>query len=137
MVSKGKMTVSDCAVGGLNMTVEGARGKFGQSTTTTHPVIQLRAMAALCNASEFDVTTADAPLAERKIFGDATDQAVLRFAEFVDTGSIAYLRACWRKTYDLAFNSKNKYMIRCFACVKPEAVPETLYKGSLFDAKDT
>ncbi|KAL2204669.1 calcium ATPase [Sarocladium strictum] len=136
-LTTGKMTVSDCAVGGLNMTAEDARGKFSQAGTSTHPVIQLRAIAALCNASEFDVATADAPISERKIFGDATDQAVLRFAEFVETGSVAYLRACWRKTYDLAFNSKNKFMIRCFSCIKSESVPTTLYGGSLFDAKDT
>jgi sodium/potassium-transporting ATPase subunit alpha len=119
------------------MTAEDARGKVSQAGTSTHPVTQLRAIAALCNASDFDVATADAPLSERKIFGDATDQAVLRFAEFVETGSVAYLRACWRKTYDLAFNSKNKFMIRCFSCIKPESVPTTLYGGSLFDAKDT
>ncbi|KAF4447185.1 H+/K+-exchanging ATPase [Fusarium austroafricanum] len=135
-LTTGKMTVSDCAIGGLNMTIENARGRFGQSNTTTHPIIQLRAMAALCNASEFDAATKDAPLAERKIFGDATDQAVLRFAEFVDPSSVDYLRACWKKIYDLAFNSKNKFMIRCFSCVKPEAIATTFSKASSFDTDD-
>jgi sodium/potassium-transporting ATPase subunit alpha len=131
------MTVSGCAVGGSTMTIEDARGQFGQSEALTHPVIQLRAMASLCNASEFDAATRDAPLADRKIFGDATDQAILRFAEFVDPGSVAYLRACWRKTYDLAFNSKNKFMIRCFSCVRPEAIPATVQKNSPFNDRDT
>jgi sodium/potassium-transporting ATPase subunit alpha len=130
------MAVSDCAVGGLNMTIENARGKFGQSKSATHPIIQLRALAALCNASEFDAATKDAPLADRRIFGDATDQAVLRFAEFVDPSSVDYLRACWNKIYDLAFNSKNKFMIRCFSCVRTEAVPTTLSKETSFNSDD-
>lgn len=131
------MTVSDCAIGGLNMAVEDARAKMGLSKSTTHPIIQLRAMAALCNASEFDAATMEAPLAERKIFGDATDQAILRFAEFVDTSSVAYLRSCWKKTYDLAFNSKNKFMIRCFTSSRDEAISQTLSRDSNFDVKDT
>ncbi|WKT44026.1 hypothetical protein QSH57_008879 [Fusarium oxysporum f. sp. vasinfectum] len=131
-----KMAVSDCAVGGLNMTIENARGKFGQSKSATHPIIQLRALAALCNASEFDAATKDAPLADRKIFGDATDQAVLRFAEFVDPSSVDYLRACWNKIYDLAFNSKNKFMIRCFSCTRNEAVAATLSKETAFNTDD-
>ncbi|KAF5664722.1 h+ k+-exchanging atpase [Fusarium heterosporum] len=136
-LTTGKMTVSDCAIGGLNMVVEDARAKMGLSKSSPHPIVQLRAMAALCNASEFDAATMEAPLAERKIFGDATDQAILRFAEFVDTSSVSYLRSCWRKTYDLAFNSKNKFMIRCFSVARSEGISQTLSKDSNFDAKDT
>ncbi|RGP70929.1 h+ k+-exchanging atpase [Fusarium sporotrichioides] len=136
-LTTGKMTVSDCAIGGLNMVVEDARAKMRTSKSSPHPIVQLRAMAALCNASEFDAATMEAPLAERKIFGDATDQAILRFAEFVDTSSVSYLRSCWRKTYDLAFNSKNKFMIRCFASARAEGIYQTLNKDSNFDAKDT
>lgn len=130
------MTVSGCVIANSKMSSEDACKKFTQAAGATHPMAQLRAMAALCNASEFDVATADAPLAQRRIFGDATDQAILRFAELVDTGSVSYLRACWRKTYELAFNSKNKFMVRCFAISKPEAIPTVLSKGSLFEPTD-
>ncbi|KAJ4129766.1 hypothetical protein NW768_006735 [Fusarium equiseti] len=136
-LTTGKMTVSDCAIGGLNMTIEDARAKMGLSKSTGHPISQLRAISALCNASEFDAATVDAPLAERKIFGDATDQAILRFAEFVETSSVAYLRSCWRKTYDLAFNSKNKFMIRCFSSTRHEGISQTLNKDTMFDMNDT
>lgn len=134
--TKGKMTVSGCAIAGFNMPAEEAREKYNQIQGPTHPLAQLRAISALCNAGEFDSTTQDAPLSQRKIFGDATDQAILRFAEFLDDGSVAYLRACWRKTYELAFNSKNKFMIRCFSNTKPEAIPKALSKGSLFEPED-
>lgn len=135
-LTTGIMTVSGCVIANSKMSSEDACKKFTQAAGATHPMAQLRAMAALCNASEFDVATADAPLAQRRIFGDATDQAILRFAELVDTGSVSYLRACWRKTYELAFNSKNKFMVRCFAISKPEAIPTVLSKGSLFEPTD-
>jgi sodium/potassium-transporting ATPase subunit alpha len=73
---------------------------------------QLRAMSGLCNAAEFDAAALNLPLHERPIFGDATDQAILRLSETL--GSVANLRQMWKRTYELAFNSKNKFMIRTF-----------------------
>lgn len=131
------MTVSNCAIGDSNMTLEEAQKRFSQPNGSIHPIGQLRAMAALCNSSEFDAADSEVPVAHRKIFGDATDQAVLRFAELVEADSVAYLRACWRRTYELAFNSKNKFMIRCFSCARPESIPQTLHKSCSFDVKDT
>jgi len=55
------------------------------------------------------------PLHERKINGDATDQAILRFSESL--GSVSELRSSWRKNFELAFNSKNKFMIRILSLV--------------------
>lgn len=73
-------------------------------------VDQLRAVAALCNDSTFDRDTAFLPLAERSIFGDATDQAALRFSESL--GSVANLRSAWKHQFQLAFDSKNKFMAK-------------------------
>ena len=56
------------------------------------------------------------PLNERKIHGDATDQAILRFSESL--GPVSELKQLWRKTFELAFNSKNKFMIRTFSLVE-------------------
>lgn len=53
------------------------------------------------------------PIHERKINGDATDQAVLRLSESL--GSVAQLRQDWKKIFEIAFNSKNKFMIRIMA----------------------
>jgi sodium/potassium-transporting ATPase subunit alpha len=50
---------------------------------------------------------------ERKIAGDATDQAVLRFSESL--GPVHDLQQLWKRTFELAFNSKNKFMIRTLA----------------------
>lgn len=53
------------------------------------------------------------PIHERKINGDATDQAVLRLSESL--GSVAQLRQDWKKIFEIAFNSKNKFMVRIMA----------------------
>lgn len=120
------MTVSDCAIGMQSMTLDELRSPIPFSRVTGSAVSQVRAMASLCNAAELDAAGADLPLAERKIFGDATDSAVLRMAEHLEAGNVAYIRACWSKTFELAFNSKNKFMIRCFNNTRPECVGQTL-----------
>lgn len=100
-------------------------------------VDQLRAVAGLCNSGEFDAATSNLPLHERKINGDATDQAVLRFSESL--GPVLELRQMWKKTFELAFNSKNKYMIRTFELAEKEgldfALPST--EAASFRPEDT
>ena len=95
--------------------------KFTLSLATEGPggnaIQQLRTIAGMCNSGEFDAATANLPLPERKINGDATDQAILRFSECV--GPISELRQCWKKEFELAFNSKNKFMIRILSLVEP------------------
>ena len=107
------MTATDCSISKRRMTTEQAKGQMAKDLGTSRAIQQLRAMAALCNAGEFDVTTMNLPLKERIIIGDATDQAILRFSEGL--GPISEMRGSWRKRFELAFNSKNKFMIRVFS----------------------
>jgi sodium/potassium-transporting ATPase subunit alpha len=80
---------------------------------------ELRLLAGLCNSGEFDAATMHLPIPERKINGDATDQAVLRLAESL--GSVAELRRNWKKVFEIAFNSKNKFMIRLMSPATQDA----------------
>ena len=107
-----------------------------QKTTTT-AVDQLRAIAGLCNSEEFDAATGNLPLEDRKINGDATDKAILRFSEGL--GSVAELKRCWKKTFELAFNGKNKFMIRTFSMADSEGLKYTLPLNgeSHFSSEDT
>jgi sodium/potassium-transporting ATPase subunit alpha len=73
---------------------------------------QLHHVAGLCNAAQFDATTLTLPISERKINGDATDTAILRFAE--ELGNVNALAQNWKLEFDLPFNSKNKYMVVFF-----------------------
>ncbi|KAL1902113.1 hypothetical protein Cpir12675_000010 [Ceratocystis pirilliformis] len=116
-LTQNKMKVVECATGTTSMLAEDAAskwvsGKHDDGTTST-ALCQLQAIASLCNAGQFDASTINEPLSERLIHGDATDQAILRFAEGL--APVADMRKYWAMRYDLAFNSKNKYMIRAFS----------------------
>jgi sodium/potassium-transporting ATPase subunit alpha len=129
------MTVSECSIEGGDISVDTAVKQLAlnaspaNASIVTTAVGQLRSMAALCNAAEFDAADSEKPLANRTIFGDATDQAVLRFAERLDEGCVAYLKACWHKLFEIPFNSKNKFMIRCFNLSRREALGQVLPEG--------
>jgi sodium/potassium-transporting ATPase subunit alpha len=73
-------------------------------------VNRVRILAGLCNSGEFDAASMHLPISDRKINGDATDQALLRLSETL--GSVAELRRDWKKVFEIAFNSKNKFMVR-------------------------
>jgi sodium/potassium-transporting ATPase subunit alpha len=122
------------------MSPEGARDEMIQrrhEADGTNAVDQLRVIAGLCNSGEFDAATDHLPLHERKINGDATDQAILRLSESL--GPVAELRQMWKKTFELAFNSKNKYMIRTLALSEPGGLNVALpsSEAATFRAEDT
>ncbi|KND90695.1 Sodium/potassium-transporting ATPase subunit alpha-1 [Tolypocladium ophioglossoides CBS 100239] len=130
-LTQGKMTLTDCSIGTNNTSVESLKqemaSKKASEDKSLATFVQLGALAALCNAAEMDATQSDVPIEKRGIFGDATDTAVLRFSESLESGNVAYFKACWQKVFDLAFNSKNKFMIRCFKIARPEAIHRTLH----------
>ena len=120
-LTKNQMTASDCSVGNQQMTAtEAVTSSKATEGSDREMIQQLRVVAAVCNAGEFEVTTMNLPLADRTIMGDATDQAVLRFSEGI--GSVQDIRRCWRKRFDLSFNSKNKFMIRVNSLEDPKGL---------------
>ncbi|KAM3479241.1 hypothetical protein MY8738_005531 [Beauveria namnaoensis] len=134
-LTQGKMSLTDCAIGSLNLSTEElqqqlVKNEKGGDSPLRSTFGQLGALAALCNAAELDASQADIPLAQRNIFGDATDTAILRFSESIADGNVGYFRGCWQKVFDLAFNSKNKFMIRTFTCSRKEALPYTMHSSA-------
>jgi sodium/potassium-transporting ATPase subunit alpha len=105
------MFVTDYAVHTESSTWD-ATGSNTASQINQSALQQLRSLSGLCNAAEFDNRSQNLPLSERAIFGDATDQAILRFSEGL--GSVSGLRQAWKAFYTLAFDSKNKFMIKTF-----------------------
>lgn len=74
---------------------------------------QLHKAALLCNSATFDAATAELPLAERKINGDATDGAILRFVKLAgDASAIGHAND---QIFQIPFNSKNKWMLTMYA----------------------
>lgn len=73
----------------------------------------------MCNGAKFDSSTNGSPLSERKIKGDPTDTAVLRYAEnaiqrclslSVEEDALLNLGERFNKTFEIPFNSRNKWM---------------------------
>jgi len=125
-----------------NMDPQGARDQMHQhgqpvESGRFNAVSQLRSIAGLCNSGDFDAATMKLPLHERKINGDATDQAILRFSESL--GPVSELRQMWKKTFELAFNSKNKYMLRTLELVQEKGLELALpsMEASSFRPQDT
>ncbi|PYI36884.1 Na/K ATPase alpha 1 subunit [Aspergillus indologenus CBS 114.80] len=118
-LTRNKMFVTECAISTTCFSPDSARDEMNRKGKKSG-VHQLRAMAGLCNAAEFDAASMQFPLHEREIHGNATDQAVLRLSE--SFGSVAKLRQTWKKTFELAFNSKNKFMVRTFTLAEPEGL---------------
>src|ERR1700730_16843680 len=117
------MYVTECSVGTTPMNPASARDEMmrrRRETQGNNGIEQLRLIAGLCNSGDFDAATMNLPLHERKINGDATDQAILRFSESL--GSVSELRNSWRKNFELAFNSKNKFMIRTLSLVEEDGL---------------
>jgi sodium/potassium-transporting ATPase subunit alpha len=117
------MFATECSIAALKMTPVEARDLMVKDERS-NAISQLRACAGLCNAGEFDAATIDLPLDQRKIAGDATDQAVLRLSESL--GPVRDLQLLWKKTFELAFNSKNKFMIRTLALADPAGLKYAL-----------
>jgi magnesium-transporting ATPase (P-type) len=105
------MSVTDYAVHTESSTWD-ATGSNKESQLNQAALHQLRSLSGLCNAAEFDNKSQNLPLSERAIFGDATDQAILRFSEGL--GPVSEMRQAWKTLYTLAFDSKNKFMIKTF-----------------------
>ncbi|KAJ3346558.1 hypothetical protein HDU83_002878 [Entophlyctis luteolus] len=81
------------------------------SDTKTPPagLNDIHSIAHLCNGASFTSNSADKTVAERTIKGDSTDTAILKFAEAVGAGDS--LREKNEKLFEIAFNSKNKWML--------------------------
>ena len=128
------MVVTDCAIGTHRMTTDEV--SVSLEAERSNALDQLRTVAGLCNAGEFDAATKDLPLAQRKIHGDATDQAILRFAEGL--GPVNDLKRCWQTKYDLAFNSKNKFMVRLLGLRHPDGLRDAVPNdtAAIFEAGD-
>lgn len=128
-LTKNKMVVTNFSVGIKEFVID--------AITTVNPHLerpsqsglnQLQAVAALCNAAEFAPAKENESVMDRTVIGDATDQASLRFAEQIAPSQ--EIRSLWRIVYELAFNSKNKFMIRLMENVEKPADYSMFVKGA-------
>ncbi|ORY26937.1 calcium ATPase [Rhizoclosmatium globosum] len=96
-LTQNKMTLRDTSIGGSSI-----KNASAKSRSIMHQI------AAQCCSAEF-LDDASIAIDERAISGDATDKAVLRFAQGL--GSVATVRNSFTKLYEIPFNSRNKWMM--------------------------
>lgn len=122
-LTSNNMTATSVGVVGFESTPEDAQHHIhGAAGPVGHAFEQVQFVGAVCNAAVFDAATMSLAVAERRIFGDATDSAVLRMAEQIK--SVQETTRPWDTEYRLNFNSKNKFMLQLVA-LRPEARDDT------------
>ncbi|TPX69591.1 hypothetical protein SpCBS45565_g02316 [Spizellomyces sp. 'palustris'] len=120
----GQMNVERC--GFLNRTLT------SQEATTEREMPAIKDMnliARLCNGAVFEGDQDDVPIEDRKIKGDATDSAILRFGESLPHTPM--LLSAYEKLYEIPFNSKNKWMLTVVRDnTKSSTSPVLMVKGA-------
>ncbi|KAI8363918.1 hypothetical protein BD560DRAFT_373551 [Blakeslea trispora] len=116
-LTENKMFVSDASVGTEAFSSANCKRIYSSNDTATDEIIpqlrQVQYTSALCNGSSFEADSSHLPVAERSVFGDATDCAILRFAESLDPSkaTVESIRSGNEKIFEIPFNSKNKWMM--------------------------
>ncbi|KAK5074266.1 hypothetical protein LTR64_006590 [Lithohypha guttulata] len=109
-LTKNQMTVTEVLIGLTQKATDDVRRDRVEGQSMRESIDQLRVVAAINNAGDFDPTTMQLPVPQRKVIADATDAAILRFSETIVP--VAESRRLWRKRFELPFNSKNKFALR-------------------------
>jgi sodium/potassium-transporting ATPase subunit alpha len=93
-------------------------------------VTELVRICSLCNRAIFQEPMDESlPILQRPVLGDASDTAMLRFAE--EFHHVAYMRRDYKKVVEVPFNSKNKFMLTI--CQQPDETdksPLLMMKGA-------
>jgi sodium/potassium-transporting ATPase subunit alpha len=106
-LTQNKMTVVNAAILDDQFSMLQARDSLATKDERCHGVRQLAAIAGICNEATFDASSKGEPAELRKVNGDATDSAILRFAEILRP--VQDSKSEWREVYGTSFNSKTKH----------------------------
>ena len=110
-------TVENVAFFDAEYAVNDIHAKFADPAAPSAPAAlrALHMIGRLCNGAKFDAASAHLPVGERQVKGDATDTAVLRFAEALSVPSLEIdtpaLLGAYDKFFEIPFNSRNKWML--------------------------
>ncbi|EJT99446.1 sodium-potassium ATPase [Dacryopinax primogenitus] len=118
-LTENRMTVEHCYTLDDEFTTPEARDKIVKGGIPGEVVRVLQTIGAMCNAAKF-VADEKTVTGHGKIAGDATDTAILQFAESLS--SAEDIRAQYTEIYRQSFSSKTKYMLKL--------VSETASKGN-------
>jgi sodium/potassium-transporting ATPase subunit alpha len=104
------MTVVSCYLFGDEFTPLQGRDLLAAKHSKSASIRTLQILSSVCNGAKFTAPSQDEdPLAPRKIQGDATDTAILRFSDFLSSADAA--RNEFNTVYTQAFSSATKFMV--------------------------
>ncbi|KAK4685419.1 hypothetical protein P7C73_g4728, partial [Tremellales sp. Uapishka_1] len=117
-LTKNIMTVTKTAVLDAEFSTETAKKAMEDKNEN---VAEVAAIAGICNSAVFDETTMDRPIGLRAINGDATDSAILRFAESLRP--VNESNGDWEEVFKVNFNSKTKFMLKLLRLASTPSAP--------------
>uniref|UniRef100_A0A8C3KB67 Na(+)/K(+)-exchanging ATPase n=1 Tax=Calidris pygmaea TaxID=425635 RepID=A0A8C3KB67_9CHAR len=110
-LTQNRMTVAhlwfDNQIHTADTTEDQSGQSFDQSSETW---TMLSRVVTLCNRAQFKPGQDDVPVAKRDVIGDASETALLKFAE-VTVGPVTEARGRFPKVAELPFNSTNKFQL--------------------------
>ncbi|ORX97818.1 cation-transporting ATPase pma1 [Basidiobolus meristosporus CBS 931.73] len=126
-LTQNKMFVTSVGFCDKESNADACREAIGSKSDSnaTKAYRQLQVASILCNNATFDPATMDRPIADRLVNGDATDCALLRFAE--QTSDTSSITANFERIFDIPFNSKNKWMLSMFSARGEGQTMEQIY----------
>jgi sodium/potassium-transporting ATPase subunit alpha len=110
-LTENKMSVTTVSFVDRRLPAEAAISELSADPNQSASIENLYQASILCNDASFDILTMDLPVAERTIHGNATDGAVLKFAELARPGLISKITQGSPRSFQIPFNSKNKWML--------------------------
>ncbi|KFY88371.1 hypothetical protein V500_06370 [Pseudogymnoascus sp. VKM F-4518 (FW-2643)] len=108
-LTENKMVVA--TVGFLDGRMTASEAFSALSEGNSSPLKELHRASVLCNDATFDPLTKNQPVMDRAIQGNATDGAVLKFAEAARTGCSESINDENPRVFQIPFNSKSKWML--------------------------
>ncbi|XP_040399589.1 potassium-transporting ATPase alpha chain 1 isoform X3 [Cygnus olor] len=110
-LTQNRMTVAhlwfDNQIHTADTTEDQSGQSFDQSSETW---TLLSRVVTLCNRAQFKSGQENVPVAKREVIGDASETALLKFAE-VTVGTVSEARGRFPKVAELPFNSTNKFQV--------------------------
>ncbi|KAI0045063.1 sodium-potassium ATPase [Auriscalpium vulgare] len=119
-LTQNKMHVENVAMLDVSFTPASLKDHLTTGTAAiTENLRQILAVSALCNSATFEVGTGEK---ERTIIGDATDSAILAFADGLD--GVHTARSTWKHVHKMNFNSRTKYMLTLSKLIHMNNMPD-------------
>lgn len=106
-LTQNKMTVKSVGLLDKKFEMDKLLASGGNLPASLVPLIRA---SRLCNDAFFDPTSMSLPINERVVTGNATDAAVLRFAESISPNDTEIVSQ-FQRIHQIPFNSKNKWAL--------------------------